>query len=89
LCLESMMGLAVAMGGFERAARLAGVADMLRAANATPREAGDQQLYDEITSHCREALGEVAHAAALAAGRAQSPDEAVAAALMWLAGEVT
>jgi hypothetical protein len=84
--LEAVLELTAAAGEFQRTAVLAGAADALRNAVATPRGTLQQQQRDPIVARCREALGEEAYAAADAAGRAMSGDEAVAAALGWLDG---
>ena len=64
---------------------LAGAADALRDAIATPRAPLQQHQHDPIVSRCRKVLGEEAYAAAIAAGRAMSGDDAVSIALRWLA----
>ena len=84
--LEAVLELTAAAGEFQRTAVLAGAADALRNAVATPRGTLQQQQRDPIVARCREALGEEAYAAADAAGWAMSGDEAVAAALGWLDG---
>jgi predicted ATPase/class 3 adenylate cyclase len=83
--LEAVMDPIAAAGEFQRAAMLAGAADALRSAVATPRGTLQQQQRDPIVSRCREALGEQACAAAIARGRTMSSDEVLSAALSWLA----
>jgi tetratricopeptide (TPR) repeat protein len=82
--LEAVMDLTEAAGAFQRTAVLAGAADALRDANATPRAPLQQHQHDPIVSRCRKVLGEEAYAAAIAAGRAMSGDDAVSIALRWL-----
>jgi predicted ATPase len=84
LCLEAIATLLVAQRAYERAARLCGAADALRSAIATPRDYSAQDLYEDVTAQCRNALGEIAAFAANAAGRASSSDLATADALAWL-----
>lgn len=83
--LEAVMELTAAAGEFQRTAVLAGAADALRNAVATPRGTLQQQQCDPIVSRCRQVLGEEAHAAAIATGLAMSSDDALSAALRWLA----
>jgi predicted ATPase/class 3 adenylate cyclase len=83
--LEAVMDLTEAAGAFQRTAVLAGAADALRDAIATPRAPLQQHQHDPIVSRCRKVLGEEAYAAAIAAGRAMSGDDAVSIALRWLA----
>jgi hypothetical protein len=84
--LEAVMDLTAAVGELQRTALLAGAADALRSAVATPRANLQQRQRDPIVARCREALGEEAYAAADAAGRRMSGDDAVAATLGWLDG---
>jgi predicted ATPase/class 3 adenylate cyclase len=84
--IEAVMDPTVAAGAFQLTAVLAGAADALRNAVATPRGTLQQQQRDPIVGRCRVALGEERYAAADAAGREMSGDEAVAAALRWLDG---
>jgi predicted ATPase/class 3 adenylate cyclase len=79
-CLVLLAGVAARVGKVERTARLLGFADSM---------VGHSQTYsgqvrhglDALLSSAREALGEEAWAAALAAGRALSLEEAIAEAL--------
>ena len=84
LCLEAVTMLMVEAKKCELAARLCGAADALRAAIATPRAYSEQEQYDAIVAHCRQALGEAAASAAVVAGRASSSDAAVAHAIAWI-----
>jgi predicted ATPase/class 3 adenylate cyclase/tetratricopeptide (TPR) repeat protein len=84
LCLEAMTTLMVESDAHELAARLCGAADALRAAIATPRAFGEQEMYDGTVAHCRQALGEVAAAGAVDAGRASSADAAIAQTVAWI-----
>jgi hypothetical protein len=62
----------------DAAARLLGAADALRATTGAMRPPVEAAGCEETTRTLRARLGEVAFAAALAAGRSLSPDQAVA-----------
>jgi non-specific serine/threonine protein kinase len=85
-CLDFVAVLAVEITAYERAASLAGAADALREAIVTPRGYAEREDHDMVVTKCREALGEAANAAAVAAGRALPSDQASDAALVWLEG---
>jgi predicted ATPase/class 3 adenylate cyclase len=84
LCLEALTTLMVATKAYEIAASLCGAADAVRTKIATPRAYGEQEMYDGTVAHCRQALGDAAALAAVVAGRASSPDDAVALAIQWV-----
>jgi len=79
--LISLAGLEAALGQAERAARLFGAADVLREAMGVRLSVSEREAYDRDIAVARSALGEGPFAAAWAAGRALSLDEAVALAL--------
>jgi len=79
--VEGLAALAVAQGQSERAARLFGAAEGLRAAMGAPLPTADREEHDRSVAAVRTALGEEAFAAAWAEGRAMSLDEGVAFAL--------
>jgi hypothetical protein len=79
--LEGLAGIAAAADQAERAARLFGAAAALRAAIATPLAPGERADYDRYVAATHAALGEEAFAAAWAAGRALSVDQAITFAL--------
>jgi hypothetical protein len=62
----------------ERAARLFGATDVLRAALGLPVRPADRRRYDRDVSAVRAALGAETFAAAWAAGRALSLEQAIA-----------
>jgi tetratricopeptide (TPR) repeat protein len=79
-CLEAMAQLAVAQREYERMARLFGAAEALREAIHAPPSPADRAEYDGV-AEARLVLGEEAFAAAWAAGRALTLEEAVRVAL--------
>jgi hypothetical protein len=79
--LEGLAGLAAAEDQAERAARLFGAAEALRAAIGAPLPPGDRVRCHRGLALTRAALGEEAFAAAWAAGRAMSLNQATAYAL--------
>ena len=76
--LEGAAGVAGAQGQPERAARLFGATDALRAAVGVPVRPVDRRLYDRDVTAVRAALGAETFAAAWAAGRALSLEQAIA-----------
>ena len=80
-CLEGLAGVACAQGDCDRAARLFGAAAKVRAAIGVPRLPADRAVYDQYVAAARAGLGEAGFAAAWAAGRALSLEEAIARAL--------
>ena len=76
--LEVFASLELACGSMERAARLQGAAEALRETIGAPLSASNRRIYDVEVATVRAALGEVAFAAAWAAGRAMSQRQAVA-----------
>jgi tetratricopeptide (TPR) repeat protein len=78
-CLEGLAEVAGAQGHPQRAAQLFGAAERLR--DGTPMPPADRPERDRSVAAVRAALGEVAFAAAWAAGRAMSLDQAVVHAL--------
>jgi hypothetical protein len=79
--LEGLARVGLALGDADRGARVLGAADALRAAVGTPRWPIDEPLYAREIATLRSALGEDAFAAAWAAGRAMTWQEAAALAL--------
>jgi predicted ATPase len=76
--LEGVAGVAGAQGQPERAARLFGATEALRAALGVPVRPVDCRLYDRDVSAVRASLGDATFAAAWAAGRALSLEHAIA-----------
>jgi hypothetical protein len=89
LCLEGLARVAAAREQKERAARLFGAAEALREAAGAPFPSGaragtqpaERAAVEQHVATVRTALGSEAFAAAWAAGRAMTLDEAVAYAL--------
>jgi predicted ATPase/DNA-binding CsgD family transcriptional regulator len=79
--LEDLADIAGMTGQPERAARLYGAAEALREAIGVPLPPYHRPEYEREVAVTRESLGNQAFAAAYAAGRALSIDEAVAEAL--------
>jgi predicted ATPase/class 3 adenylate cyclase len=79
--LEGLAQVAAAEGDAEEAARLFGTAGALREAIGSPLAPVDRAEYDRSVAAVRAVLGEVAFAAAWAAGRAMSLEQATALAL--------
>src|SRR5437879_6924151 len=77
--LEGLAGIAADQA--ERAARLFGAAEALRAAIDTPLAPGERADYDRYVAATHAALGQEAFAAAWEAGRAMTLDDAMAFAL--------
>lgn len=84
LCLEAVALLMTRSGAHEKAAHLYGAADALRQSIATPRTPDSREQYDASLATCREALGEGAAAAAIAAGLASPSEQAIAEAFAWI-----
>ncbi len=80
-CLEGLAAGCGAQKQPRRAAHLFGAAKALRAAIGVPLPPNERDRYDREVAALREALGEEAFAAAWAAGRAMTLEEAVAYAL--------
>jgi tetratricopeptide (TPR) repeat protein len=80
-CIEGIAGVAAAQGQAERGTRLLGAAEALREVPRAPRVPSRQADYERTRADVRAALGEEAFAAAWAAGRAMSLEDAVALAL--------
>jgi non-specific serine/threonine protein kinase len=78
LCLEETAQAAAGCGQPDRAARLLGAAAAIREAIGAPRERADRPAFDRTVAVLRAALGEADLAAAWAAGRGLSPEQAVA-----------
>jgi tetratricopeptide (TPR) repeat protein len=76
--LEGVAGVAGAQGQPERAARLFGATDALRTALGVPVRPADRRLYDRDVTAVHVALGDETFAAAWAAGRALSLEQAIA-----------
>jgi predicted ATPase/DNA-binding SARP family transcriptional activator len=80
-CLEGLAGVAAGQGREERAARLLGAAEALRDAGGAVILPHRRPAFERLLADVRTALGEEAFAAAWAAGRALSLEEAIALAL--------
>src|SRR5207253_2852273 len=76
-CLELLAGVASAHGQFERAGRLYGATESVREATGLAPHPGDRAPFDRHLAAARAGLGEAAFAAAWAAGRAVSPEQAI------------
>jgi non-specific serine/threonine protein kinase len=81
LGLESLAWVAAASGQSRRAARLCGAAEALREVLGVPLSPAQRTGHDQAVQAMRATLGEEAFAAAWAAGRALSLEQAVALAL--------
>jgi predicted ATPase len=79
--LEYLVNVVVAAGQGEQAARLLGTATALREAIGAPRPSVERTLNEQAVATARQALGEAAWAAAFAAGRAMTLEDAIAEAL--------
>jgi DNA-binding CsgD family transcriptional regulator len=79
--MEDLAGVAGLLRLPEQAARLFGAAEGLRETVGAPVAADDRELYERDVAAVRAALDETAFAAAWAAGRALSIEEAVAEAM--------
>jgi predicted ATPase/class 3 adenylate cyclase len=80
--LELLASTAGAAGQGERAARLLGAASALRETLGAPQPPQEQVEVEQAVAAARAALGEEAWAAAYAAGRALSREQAIAEALI-------
>jgi non-specific serine/threonine protein kinase len=79
--MEELASTAGAVGQGERAARLLGAAEALRETLGAPLPHQEQADVEQAVAAARAALGEEAWTAAFAAGRALSPEQAIAEAL--------
>jgi predicted ATPase/transcriptional regulator with XRE-family HTH domain len=79
--LEYLAHVVVAAGHGEQAARLLGTATALREAIGAPQPSVERTLNEQEVLTARQALGEEAWAAAFAAGRALTLEEAISEAL--------
>jgi tetratricopeptide (TPR) repeat protein len=79
--LDAFAAVAAAKGEWERSARLLGAADALREDLDVVLSPGDQAEHERQVAALRSALAETAFAAAWAAGRVLSPEQATALAL--------
>jgi non-specific serine/threonine protein kinase len=77
-CLAGLAGIANSVGQPERAARLFGAAEALRAASGARLSPADRVDYDHNLAAARGQLGESAFAAAWDEGRAMTLEEAIA-----------
>jgi len=84
-CLEGVALVDRTHERFEHAALLYGAATSLRTAIGAPLPSVDRTAHDHTVTALREALGEDAFAAAWAAGQALSLEQAIAAALTYVA----
>jgi hypothetical protein len=76
--LEAAASLAVADGAGESGLRLAGAADALRAAAGAPMAPTERARLEAVLGRAYRALGPAAADRARTAGRALSPEEALA-----------
>jgi non-specific serine/threonine protein kinase len=76
-CLDALAGVAVTQGRPERAARLFGAADVLRETIHTVVPQAQREEYDRNMATLRARLDETALAAAWAAGRAMTLEQAI------------
>ncbi len=81
-CLEGLAGVAAARRAWELAARLCGARDALHARLGLGMPPADPNAYAHTLARSRAELGDAAFAAAHEAGRALSPDQALAEAGM-------
>jgi hypothetical protein len=81
ISLDGLSAVAAGRKAWERAARLAGAAEALRAAISYERLPVDVAARERTLALVREALGEAAFETAFAEGRRMSLDEALAVAL--------
>jgi ATP/maltotriose-dependent transcriptional regulator MalT len=79
--LEYLVNVVAAAGQGEQAARLLGTATAVREAIGVPRPSVERAMTEQEVAEARRALGEEAWAAAFAAGRAMTLEEAIAEAL--------
>src|SRR5262249_4184643 len=79
--LEYLVHVVVATGHGEQVARLLGTASALREAIGAPQPSVERTLTEQEVATARQALGEEAWAAAFAAGRAMTLEEAISVAL--------
>jgi predicted ATPase/class 3 adenylate cyclase len=79
--LEYLVNVVAAAGQGEQAARLLGTATAVREAIGVPRPSVERTWTEQEVATARQVLGEEAWAAAFAAGRALSLEEAIAEAL--------
>jgi tetratricopeptide (TPR) repeat protein len=80
-CLAGLAELTMAEGEPSQAARLFGAAEILRETINAPLELRQRAHVESVVAMIRSQLGETAFAAAWAAGRALTPDRAMAEAL--------
>ncbi len=80
-CMEGLAAVAAAIGNGQDAVRLMAAADALREAIGAPRPPSEEAEHRRRGASARVALGESAFAAASAAGRALSLEQALADAL--------
>ena len=76
-CLQVLAEIAGAAGQGVRAARLLGAAETQREHSGAPSTTIDREETEAAVTEARAALGEAAWAAAFAAGRALSVEEAI------------
>jgi non-specific serine/threonine protein kinase len=81
LAFDGLGAVAAKRGTWERAARLAGAAEALRDEIGAQLDLADRAFRDRYLAEVREELGEEAIEAAMAEGRAMTPEKAAAYAL--------
>jgi predicted ATPase/DNA-binding XRE family transcriptional regulator len=79
--LETVAQASAAWGAADRAASLLGAASVLRTRIGAPIPPADREAVQRTAAYVRGIVGDAAFAAAEAAGRELTPDEAIAAAL--------
>jgi tetratricopeptide (TPR) repeat protein len=83
-CLDSMVGLAIEVAAYERAALFHGACQRLREITGVIATPSESESSAQRRERCRAALGEAAYSSAEAAGRGQSPESVIADGLAWL-----
>ena len=76
-CLIGLAAVADGQNQAERAAQLSGAAEALREQMGAPVSPVDRSWYDAAITHARAAIGDAGFAAAWAAGRAMSLEQAI------------
>ena len=84
-CIDAIVALATTTKSFDVATKLASAAEHLRRSMAAPRFPIDQERFESDQAQCSAELGNDGYVLAIAAGSNLQPNEAVAAAMAWLA----
>jgi hypothetical protein len=83
-CLDVMIGLAIKVRAFEKAAVFRGACQRLREITGILPTPSEIEQSEQYSSECRTALGDAAFAAAESAGRALSIESIIGIGLEWL-----